>query len=407
MEDNTKTDARAETTGEPASHERPYTPPPDNPGSPGQPSRRESLARAREAQQARAAQRIEAGDTGGEPPDISDDQTDGPQPATGTGTDTPGDASDDWERRISGEGLPDDEARMADLDEEALQRGVADRLKRVAARLERGDEPKELAETVDRPDFQDPTEDPKYVPDRYGTPLERRDGTRTPLFDGEPKREQSEQGALGDCGIIATLGAVAEHHPEAIRDCVREGDDGNYQVRLHEAKFSTSNRRYEPTGRRITLTVTPDLPVYGQRPDKPAFADSTSTGAAWAPVLEKAIAGTDQIWNDERRDKETRIWNARGKPGDAPTGYVRLNQGSNAGERAELLTQLTGRPAKTVEFPAGYDSRGRSADHRLRDEIAGQLSGGKPVLSAPVHYARANPPFPRTSEKATSTRSQR
>ncbi|MFG2089798.1 hypothetical protein [Spirillospora sp. NPDC048824] len=297
VEDNTKADARAETTGEPTSHERPYTPPPDNPGSPGQPSRRESLARAREAQQARAAQRIEAGDTGGEPsgehdttptaqgpenggekpqaddqrtdepgdndqpttqaaegpadprtlgtdqakardhealprrpgtepPDISDDHTDGPQPATDTGTsaDDPGDASDDWERRISGEGLlPDDDARVADLDEDAVERSVADRLRQVVGKLDRSDQPKELAETVDRPDFQDPTEDPQYVPDRYGTPLERRDGTRTPLFDGEPTREQTEQGALGDCGIIATLGAVAEHHPEAIRDCVREG----------------------------------------------------------------------------------------------------------------------------------------------------------------------------------------
>ncbi|TDC87016.1 hypothetical protein E1285_21645 [Actinomadura sp. 7K507] len=289
-----------------------------------------------------------------------------------------GDLTHLWMRHAARTGLP--KHGLADLDEETLQRGVADRLKRVAAKLDRGDQPKELADTVDRPDFQDPGEDPQYVPDRYGTPLERRDDTRTPLFDGEPTREQAEQGVLGDCGIIATLGALARHHPGAIRDSVREGEDGNYQVRLHEAKYSISNRRYQPTGRPTTLTVTPDLPVFDQRPDTPAFANSTSTGAAWAPILEKAVAGTDQTWNDERQDKATRIWNARGNPGEAPTGYVRLHQGSNEGDRAELLTQLTGRPAKVVEFPTGYDNQGRSAARQLRDEIVGHLSEDKPVL---------------------------
>ncbi|MGI5233541.1 hypothetical protein [Actinoallomurus sp. CA-142502] len=96
---------------------------------------------------------------------------------------------------------------------------------------------------VDRPDFQDPREDPRLVPDRYDTPLERTDGTRTPLSRGEPTREQTKQGDLGDCGIIATLGAVAGHRPEAIRDCVRETDDGNYEVRLHEARYSMSRMR--------------------------------------------------------------------------------------------------------------------------------------------------------------------
>lgn len=208
----------------------------------------------------------------------------------------------------------------------------------------------------------------------------RADGSRTPLFDGEPTREQTEQGDLGDCGIIATLGAIAGHHPRVIRDCVRQTDDGNYQVRLHEAEYSTSMRRYEPTGRPITLTVTANLPIYDGHPGKPAFANSVSTGSAWAPVLEKAIAGADQTWNGERRDKATRIWNAQGYPGAAPTGYVRLNQGSGPRDRAELLTQLTGRPAKTVEFPSGYDGQGRNADHRLRDEIVDQLSDKKPVL---------------------------
>lgn len=211
------------------------------------------------------------------------------------------------------------------------------------------------------------------------------------MFNGEPVREQTRQGALGDRGIIATLGAVAGHRPETIRDCVRQTDDGNYEVRLHEAKFSASRMRYEPTGRPITLTVTPDLPVFDKAPDQPAFADSTTTKAAWAPVLEKAIAGIDQTWDHERSQKSARIWNARGNPGDAPTGYVRLNQGSNPRDRAELLTQLTGRPAKTLEFPTGHDNKGRSADKQLVDEFRQQLADRKPVLVG-TRSSQANEP---------------
>ncbi|WP_158581618.1 toxin glutamine deamidase domain-containing protein [Actinomadura spongiicola] len=51
VEHGNGTDSRTENSDKPASSERPYTPPPDNPGSPGQPSRLESRARARETQQ--------------------------------------------------------------------------------------------------------------------------------------------------------------------------------------------------------------------------------------------------------------------------------------------------------------------------------------------------------------------
>ncbi|WP_433178152.1 hypothetical protein [Actinoallomurus sp. CA-150999] len=280
---------------------------------------------------------------------------------------------------VAGDGLSDDIARVADHDDSAVERGIFSSLKR-AFTPEQSDQRTELVGVVDRPDFQDPLENPRLVPDRYGTPLERSDGARTPLFDGEPMREQTKQGDLGDCGIIATLGAVAGHRPEAIRDCVRETDDGNYEVRLHEAKYSSSRMRYEPTGRPVTLTVTPDLPVHADDPGKPAFADSTSTGAAWAPVLEKAVAGTDQTWNDERRQKWSDRWDVQGNGGDAPTGYVRLNQGSNPSDRAELLTQLTGKPAKSWEFPTGYDHNGRGPDRQLLEDFRKQLGDSKPIL---------------------------
>ncbi|MGI5203886.1 C2 family cysteine protease [Spirillospora sp. CA-108201] len=427
---------KAETHDDPVSSKRQHTLPTDNPGSPHQPSRRESHAREPDQQDAGAPE-TESTDTdptaepavepasptsenGTTKTERSQEQESSPQQDREPGADEPSptsepgnentrdmakavaqepesqpedkpgndlsagptsapdgtadldgsdDAADDLGRRISGE----------EIDEDALERGISERLRKLAAKLDRSDGPRELGGLVDRPDFQDPEVKPEYVPDRYGTPLDRDDGTRTPLFNGMPKREQAQQGELGDCGIIATLGAVAAHQPETLRTCVSETEDGNYQVRLHEAEYSVSRRRYEPTGASITLTLTPDLPVNDEAPDKPAFAPVLAN-AAWAPVLEKAIAGTDQTWSVKRQARVNEIWNARGNPGDAPTGYVRLNQGSGPGERAELLTQLTGLPAKSVQFPSGYDNQGRSADRQLHDEIFRQLSHGKPVL---------------------------
>lgn len=60
VEDNGGTGTRTETADRPTSGDRPYTPPPDNPGSPGQPSRLESRARTRQDQEQSTGQ-----DTGG------------------------------------------------------------------------------------------------------------------------------------------------------------------------------------------------------------------------------------------------------------------------------------------------------------------------------------------------------
>lgn len=225
--------------------------PPDRPGADGFPTRAESRAVAA------TAVRVDAAD---------------------------GRTEDVRSRSILGEGASDDNGRGTAVEDTGLERGLLDRLKQVGAKLDRGDDRRELSSTVDRPDCQDRAEHPSLVPDRYSTPLQRAEGSRTSLFEGEPAREQTQQGRLGDCGVIATLGAVAGHRPEAIRDCVRETEGGTYEVRLHEAKYSTSQMRYEPTGRIVTLTVTPELPVYDADPERPAFADSSDTGTAWAPI---------------------------------------------------------------------------------------------------------------------------
>jgi len=201
-------------------------------------------------------------------------------------------------------------------------------------------------------------------------------------LDGLPERSQAEQGVLGDCGIIATLGAVAAHRPADIAGRVSEQPNGSYLVRLHETEW-TPDGISVPTGRMIEFDITPDLPVYDKRPDIPTFAAADHT--AWAPVLEKAVAGTDQTWTPEQAADWAASWDAicaddrtrrpeNPHSGSPPTGYVRLNQGSHAWERAELLTQLTGEQAAVFSFPD------KPAD--LTKAFARQINDHKPLLVA-------------------------
>jgi hypothetical protein len=230
---------------------------------------------------------------------------------------------------------------------------------------------------VDRPNFRD--EFGKLEPpDRYGDPLTLPDGSRMPTFNGLPSRDQIRQGAIGDCGVVATLGAVAACRPGDIAERIREQADGSYIVRLDEAAW-TPEAISAPTGQTIELTVTPDLPVYDLDPTEAAFAKPQG-GAAWGAVLEKAIAGIDQTWNPQEADNWSATWDAvctqdinngveDPRSGPPPTGYVRLNQGSTPWERAELLTQLTGQQAAVLRSPDKPADLARRLDFSDRQKI--------------------------------------
>lgn len=202
--------------------------------------------------------------------------------------------------------------------------------------------------TVDRPAFNEfAVLEENTALYRYDSPLDGPDGKRIPLFDGPPTREQTKQGSLNDCGVIATMGAVAGHRPEAISDRIRESGDGTYEVTLHQTKstFDGDWSHFKPTGEFAVLTVTAELPVLYASPEQPAYAKPAG-GTAWGPILEKALAGVDQTWDEDR--------------GKGAEGYERLDRGSYPNTRAELLTQLTGKPAYSENFPTQFDMQGRS-----------------------------------------------
>lgn len=208
---------------------------------------------------------------------------------------------------------------------------------------------------------------PELPPDRgvhYGTDRTLRDGVpvRPEVFDGPPTREQAVQGVLGDCGVIAALGAVAGHRPDAITDLIEPRADGSHLVRLHEVRPAGPGS-WQPTGQRIELLVEPDRPVLDVEPDRAAFANTRETGVGWAATLEKALAGADSAWPPERSD----VIDHR--------GYDRLDQGTYPTDQAELLAQLTGRPAAAhlIDTSPGNEP---AVEHWLRD----RMDAGSPIL---------------------------
>ncbi|MDX3618853.1 C2 family cysteine protease [Streptomyces europaeiscabiei] len=235
------------------------------------------------------------------------------------------------------------------------------------------EQPAPVHATIDQPNFE------RFeLPDEgidlcyYGTPLDGPDGRRIPLFDGPPTREQTEQGRLNDCGVIATMGAVAAHRPEVISELIRENDDGTYEVTLHQTKrsFDGDWHHFDATGEVAVLTVTPELPVSRLNPEQPLYGSGGASETAWAPILEKALAGVDQTW-DENRSKGV-------------SGYDRLDLGTFPRQRAELLTQLTGAHAYSDDFPSRYDMQGRSPDSQLLSIFREKLSDRCPVLVGTV-----------------------
>lgn len=89
-----------------------------------------------------------------------------------------------------------------------------------------------------------------------------------------------EQGYIGDCWLIASIGAIANSRPDLIESMITENANGTYTVTLYD------------DGRPVQVTVTPDIPTVD---GDPIFVDNPSPGDAgvyelWPQILEKAAA---------------------------------------------------------------------------------------------------------------------
>lgn len=97
------------------------------------------------------------------------------------------------------------------------------------------------------------------------------------------------QGAIGDCGVMASLSSVAKSDPDTLKKGIRDNGDGSYTVTLYEKK-----PWYQPWGpdfNKREIRVTPDLPTKGGQMVFAQPGDSNgSQKELWPALYEKAYA---------------------------------------------------------------------------------------------------------------------
>ena len=104
--------------------------------------------------------------------------------------------------------------------------------------------------------------------------------------DHEVDPHDVKQGALGDCYLIAGMAAVARADPEAIKRCIKDNEDGTFDVTL----FLRRSRYSMPQP--VTRTVDARLAVKAS--GKPLYAGTGDSEGGdvelWAAIIEKTVA---------------------------------------------------------------------------------------------------------------------
>jgi hypothetical protein len=101
---------------------------------------------------------------------------------------------------------------------------------------------------------------------------------KNPLFSKDgPSKDDVFQGDGGDCYFLSTLAALADIHPDYIKNTVADLSDGTYVVRF-----------FQRNGGKTYVRVNAELWV--DKSGAPMFAKPGRQGCIWVPIIEKAFA---------------------------------------------------------------------------------------------------------------------
>ena len=113
-----------------------------------------------------------------------------------------------------------------------------------------------------------------------GQTVTKQNYASAPLFGpAGPRKEDVDQGALGDCYFMARLGSVASSFPDYIRNSVAPLGDGSYVVR-----FWKDASPHQATYVRV------DADLWTNSANRPAYAGVLAGGGSWVAIMEKAYA---------------------------------------------------------------------------------------------------------------------
>lgn len=170
-----------------------------------------------------------------------------------------------------------------------------------------------------------------------------REATGT-LFQDDVKFTDINQGALGDCWLLAAAASVASFQPDQIKQLFHDNGDGTYGVRFYGLTSEPSPQDEH------WVTVNQDLIVSPSKPDRLLSAAGSPTKSLdaelWPSLLEKALA----------QASETGVFQPQ-RP-LAINSYRALEDGEGEG-----LTILTGLPRQSL------NNTSTDSDQVVRDRL--------------------------------------
>ncbi|HEY3761812.1 MAG TPA: C2 family cysteine protease [Verrucomicrobiae bacterium] len=136
---------------------------------------------------------------------------------------------------------------------------------------------------------------------------------------GDPNLQTFHQGGIGDCYLLAVIGAFVFQHPEAVRQMIHEQNDGTYQIQFG-------------SGRQVIVDPATDSELI-------MGASEGHNHGVWLSILEKAYAQIALQAKEKKTGEDI-------QPGDdVPTDFI-----GHGGYYAPVIVLLSGHKASGVSF---------------------------------------------------------
>lgn len=212
--------------------------------------------------------------------------------------------------------------------------------KAIQAKSANGKEPKPL---------KDNRKDVEYGPEREGEIASKGAGDKDAIAANDVN-----QGALGDCWLLASLMTLANSNPQAIRDAITGPlSDGSYNVRLFKKKGWGRKASFEAE----TINVTSSF-VTWKAGGYEAYAQGGDTDKAgneelWVKLIEKAYAK----WKGS---------------------FAKID----GGWEEKALESLTGKNYESTSFGGGFFGIGKLSDADLQKQMQDGLGAGDAMTAS-------------------------
>ncbi len=180
----------------------------------------------------------------------------------------------------------------------------------------------------------------------------------------------ADQGQIGDCFVVASLAAIAQHNPDVIRNAIEDNGDGTYTVTFYQRESNNRFNRlnnwldngYDP----VKITVTAEFPV---------LADGTQP---YIYENQEMLDGKRELWPAIMEKAYAQFLSQSDDPIDM---YSTLNRGGNP---ADVLEAITGEPSITTE-PQTYSIRQLAELHNGKQAIIfGTHEPDNPLVNQPA-----------------------